>query len=65
MAPDFLDRHVAALLAMTGRVLGLASLTLRQDECVEHRAPRRAAPSKHRPPGGQRSTRSDKRGGHI
>lgn len=28
-------------------------------------APRRAAPSKHSPPGGQRITRSEKRGGHI
>ncbi len=28
-------------------------------------APRRAAPSKHSPPGGQHITRSEKRGGHI
>jgi len=32
---------------------------------VGHRAPRRAAPSKHSPLGGQRITRSEKRGGHI
>ncbi|WP_332775941.1 methylated-DNA--[protein]-cysteine S-methyltransferase [Polaromonas sp.] len=32
---------------------------------LDHRAPRRAAPSKHSPLGGQRITRSEKRGGQT
>jgi hypothetical protein len=43
----------------------LAALLLLAGRCLLWCAPRRAAPSKHSPLGGQRSTRSDKRGGYV
>ncbi|MDO9360833.1 MAG: COX15/CtaA family protein, partial [Polaromonas sp.] len=61
--------HSKAWIEMIHRYLatgvGVLILTLTVFTWLEGRAQRRAAPSKHTPPGGQRITQSEQRGGAI